>query len=201
MAPSPPDTRASLILRLRDAADTAAWDEVVAIYGPLVFRMAQRQGLQPADADDVVQEVFAAVAASVADWVDRSSRGRFRAWLLTIARNIAINALTRRPQGGVGAGGDGALASLVALPAPSDSNLSSQFDVKYQREVFRWAAERVRDAVAPSTWDAFHRTHVQGHPIADVARQLGISVGGVYIARSRVMHRMRALAREFQVTE
>ena len=55
MIPSPPETRASLILRLRDAADVAGWDELVAIYGPLVFGMAQRQGLQAADADDVVQ--------------------------------------------------------------------------------------------------------------------------------------------------
>ena len=65
MIPSPPETRASLIPRLRDAADVAASDEFVAIYGPLVFRMALRQGLQAADADDVVQQVFSAVAQSV----------------------------------------------------------------------------------------------------------------------------------------
>ena len=56
MIPSPPDTRASLILRLPDAADAAAWDELMAIYGPLVFRMAVRQGMQAADADDLVQK-------------------------------------------------------------------------------------------------------------------------------------------------
>ncbi len=59
MIPSPPETRASLIVRLRDAADVAAWDEFVATYGPLVYRLALRQGLQAADADDVVQQVFA----------------------------------------------------------------------------------------------------------------------------------------------
>lgn len=69
MIPSPPETRASLIVRLRDAADVAAWDEFVAIYGPLVYRLALRQGLQAADADDVVQQVFAAVAQSVHHWL------------------------------------------------------------------------------------------------------------------------------------
>jgi RNA polymerase sigma-70 factor (ECF subfamily) len=93
--PSLPDTRASLIVRLPDAADARAWDDFVAVYAPLVYRLARRTGLQPADADDVVQEVLAAVARSVDGWLGRSDRGPYRAWLLRIARNLAINALTR----------------------------------------------------------------------------------------------------------
>src|SRR5688572_21825063 len=89
MLSSPPDTRASLILRLPNAADVAAWDEFVAVYEPLVFRLALGRGLQPADADDLVQEVFSAVANQVGEWLQRMDRGSFRAWLLRIARNIA----------------------------------------------------------------------------------------------------------------
>lgn len=200
MVPSPPETRASLILRLRDAADVAAWEEVAAIYGPLVFRLALRQGLQAADAEDVVQEVFAAVAATVAKWLEQPRRGRFRSWLLGIARNIAINILTRRPHGGVGIGGDNATDNLAKIPAPSGP-LSSQFDLEYQREVYRWAAEQVRESVAQVTWDAFHLTHMEGTTIPEAAKQLGISIGNVYIARSRVMSRLRELARQFEVPE
>jgi RNA polymerase sigma-70 factor (ECF subfamily) len=200
MNPSPPETRASLILRLKDAADVAAWNEVEAIYGPLVFRLAVRQGLQAADADDVVQEVFAAVALTVTKWVEQPQRGRFRSWLLAIARNIAINVLTRRPHGSVGRGGEEAIDALASLPAPG-GQLSSQFDLEYQQEVYRWAAEQVRDSVARVTWDAFHLTHMEGVAIADAAKQLGISVGSVYIARSRVMSRLRELARQLEVAE
>ncbi len=200
MNPSPPETRASLILRLKDAADVAAWDEVAAIYGPLVFRLAVRQGLQAADADDVVQEVFAAVASSVTKWVEQPQRGRFRSWLLTIARNIAINVLTRRPPGSVGRGGEEAIDTLASLPAPA-GQFSSQFDLEYQQEVYRWAAEQVRESVARVTWDAFHVTHMEGVSIADAAKQLGISVGSVYIARSRLMSRLRELAKQFEVSE
>ena len=89
MLPSPAETRASLILRLPDAADAAAWDELVAIYAPLVYRLAVQKGMQPSDADDLVQEVFTAIARFVADWLERPDRGSFRAWLLTIARNAA----------------------------------------------------------------------------------------------------------------
>jgi RNA polymerase sigma-70 factor (ECF subfamily) len=132
MIPSPPETRASLILRLRDAADVAAWDEVVAVYGPLVFRMAQKQGLQPTDAEDAVQEVFAAVARSVDQWTQQSHKGRFRSWLLGITRNIAINILTRRPQGTVGQGGADTHPLLADIPV-TDNTLSGQFDLEYRR--------------------------------------------------------------------
>lgn len=79
MPPSPPETRASLILRLPNAADVAAWEEFVAIYRPLVHGLAIRRGLQPTDADDLVQEVFAAVARQVGDWLNRRDRLPFRA--------------------------------------------------------------------------------------------------------------------------
>jgi RNA polymerase sigma-70 factor (ECF subfamily) len=153
MPPSPPETRASLILRLPNAADVAAWDEFVSVYGPLVYRVARGQGLQSADADDLVQEVFSAVAKQVGDWVVRPDRGRFRAWLLRIARNIAVNLLTRKPFGAVGMGGDEAERRLAEIPEPVDE-FSSQFDMEYRREVFRWAAEQVGDDLAGVSTDA-----------------------------------------------
>jgi RNA polymerase sigma-70 factor (ECF subfamily) len=187
-----------LILRLPNAADVAAWDEFVLVYGPVVFRLARQRGLQPADADDLVQEVFSAVAKQVGEWLQRTDRGRFRAWLLRIARNIAVNLLNRKPFGATGVGGDDADSGLSEIPNQVD-DLSSQFDLEYRREVFRWAAEQVRESVAAMTWQAFQLTQVEGVSIADAARQLRISVGNVYIARSRVMKRLRELAEKFEV--
>jgi RNA polymerase sigma-70 factor (ECF subfamily) len=197
MIPTPPDTRVSLILRLPDAANVAAWDEFVAIYGPLVFRMARRQGLQPADADDLVQEVFASVAKSVAQWLDRKDRGSFRAWLLRIAKNAAVNFLTRRRHGTLGQGGEQS-QSLLAEVQVSDGRLSSEFDLEYRREVFRWAADQVQTIVSQATWRAFWLTHVENRPIAETAKQLGTSEANVYIARSRVMARLKEMVRQFE---
>ena len=73
-----------------------AWDEFAEIYAPVVYRSARRQGLQSADADDVVQEVLAAVAQSVTQWLQRDDQGLFRKWPMRIARNTAIDFLTRR---------------------------------------------------------------------------------------------------------
>ena len=189
--PTLPETRASLILRLPDAADAAAWDEFTAVYGPLVYRLARRRGLQPADADDLVQEVLTAVARSVEDWLSNPNRGPFRAWLLAIARNLTINFLTR-PRTRAMCTGDSSVARRLAQHA-ANGDAASEFELEYRREVFRWAAEQVRAAVTEKTWEAFWRTSVEEQPVGAVAMQLQMSVGSVYIAKSRVMARLREL--------
>ena len=195
--PTLPETRASLMLRLPDAADAVAWDEFVSLYGPLVYRLARRQGLQPADADDLVQEVFAAVARSIEQWLGEAGRGPFRAWLFRIARNITINFLTRPKHQRLGTGDSRVAWILEQQRAPADDG-SNGFDLEYRRETFRRAAERVREAVSETTWQAFWLTSVAGRPVAEVAHQLGMSVGSVYIARSRVMARLRDVVRQWE---
>jgi RNA polymerase sigma-70 factor, ECF subfamily len=188
--PSLPETRASLILRLPDAADARAWDDFVAVYAPLVYRLARQHGLQPADSDDLVQDVLAAVARSVETWLARDDRGPFRAWLLRIAKNTAMNALTRHKYRPTGTG-DSAMARWLTQQPSKNGDSASEFDLEYRRELFRWAAERVREQVADRTWQAFWRSTIEERPIAAVAAELEMSVGSVYIARSRVMARLK----------
>ena len=82
--------------------------------------------------------------------------------------------------------------------AEADDDISSEFDIEYRREVFRWASSHVRESVAETTWQAFWLTSVEERPVDEVAAQLGQSIGSVYIARSRVMKRLRALVRQFE---
>ena len=194
--PDPLETRASLIRRLPDAADLLAWDEFAAIYAPLVYRLARRKGLQPADADDLTQEVLTAVSRSVDGWLQKTDRGPFRAWLLRIARNTAINFLTRRKHRPLGTGGsDGhrLIADHTAQDAATDD-----FDTEYECELFRWASIQVREIVTEKTWQAFWQTTMEDRSIAEVAAELKMSVGSAYIARSRVMARLRQLVLQFQ---
>jgi len=196
--PDLPETRASLIRRLPDAADARAWDAFVGLYGPLVYGIARRNGLQPADADDVVQQVLSAVARSVESWLARRDRGPFRAWLLAIARNAAINALTRRSTRAIGAGGERASERLLAQAAGDNGDLASEFDLELRRAIFQQAAEGVRSEVTERTWQAFWLSTVEQQPIAAVAEQLSMSPGSVYIARSRVMARLREAVKTYE---
>ncbi len=185
-----PATRHTLIAKLRDPADAQAWREFLALYEPLVYRLARHKGLQDADARDLCQEVFRAVARAIDRWEPDPARGSFRGWLFTIARNLMINFLTRRDRHPRGSGDSNVLAMLDALPA-DDPHASAVFDAEYRKRLFRWAADQVKDEFAAKTWQAFWQTGVENRPVAEVAADLGMTAGAVYIARSRVLARLR----------
>jgi RNA polymerase sigma-70 factor (ECF subfamily) len=185
-----PQTRPSLLARLRDPQDERAWAEFVEIYQPLIHRLARQRGLQDADAAELVQEVFVAVGAAIDRWDPDPSRGKFRNWLFQIARNLMINLLAkqrRHPQGT----GRSEIARLLERQPAADGEDSVLFDHEYRRQVFHWAADRIRGGFRDATWKAFWLTAVEGDNVNSVASQLGISVGAVYKARSRVMARLR----------
>jgi RNA polymerase sigma-70 factor (ECF subfamily) len=185
-------TRASLLVRIRDPRDERAWAEFVAIYTPLVERVARARGLQDADAADLVQDVFRAVARAIERYDPDPSRGSFRGWLFRIARNLAINLIAARARHPQGSGDTAMMASLDQRPDPGTTGEESRlFDAEYRRRLFGWAADEVRDQFQPRTWAAFWRTAVEGHEPRDVAKALGMSPGAVYIARSRVMARLK----------
>lgn len=199
MLPSPPETRASLILRLQNPGDVAAWDEFVDVYGRVVFRVAKGRGFQAADAENLVQEVMFAVARSVAQWLERGDRGRFRAWLLRIARNEAADMITGRATRSLGQDGHAAAYALNELPAQDD--ISSHLDLEYERAVFQWAADKVQTTVAPHTWQAFWLTHVEGLSIEAAANQLQTRPGNIYFGRSRVMARIKELVQQYEESQ
>ncbi len=191
-----PETSNSLLLKVRDPANVDAWREFAAIYRPAVYRLARRQGLQDADAEDLAQRVLVSVADALQTWEKDDNRGTFRAWLLRIARNAIINALTRRPPDAA-LGGTGVTDQLAAEQA-TGSPIRDLIEDEHRRAVFRWAAAAVRADLHESTWMAFQLTAVEGRSIEEAAAETGKSIGSVYAARSRVMRRLRAKVMEWE---
>lgn len=189
MAEVPP-TRPSLLVRLRDPRDEPAWTEFVEIYEPVIYRLARRRGFQDADARELAQEVLVAVASAIDRWEPDPGRGKFRTWLFCIARNLSINLLASRRRHAQGTGDTDFCALLAQQPAPEGEE-SAWFDREYKRELFERAAGQVREEFREPTWRAFWMTGVEGKAIGEAAEMLGISVGAVYVARSRVMARLR----------
>jgi len=196
-----PDTRASLILQIADVHNAQAWGEFAQLYQPVLYRLARRRGFQHADAEELVQEVMLAVARAVERFAPEkdgeTGRRRFRDWLHRIARNLMVNFLTRRKHQVWGSGKTD-MQRLLEAECDAGSPVTQMFEVEYRRQAFRQAAELVRQTVSENTWEAFWRSTIDDQPAGEVARQLNMSVGSVYIARSRVMARLRAHVREIE---
>lgn len=188
-----PETRNSLLLKLRDPADSESWHEFVTVYRPVVYRMARRRGMQDADAQDLAQAVLLSVAQAVHRWESDPKKARFRTWLTRVARNAIIDAF-RRQRPDSGKGGTTELTRLEQHPEPNDAEI----DTEHRRELFRRAARQVRWEFAEQTWLAFWQTTVEAKPIQEVATDLQKSPGAIYIARTRVMQRLQQRIREVE---
>ena len=192
-----PATRQSLLVRLRNPRDGQAWAEFVAIYTPLILRVARANGLQSADAADLTQEVFRAVAGAIDRFDPDPARGSFRSWLFRIARNLVVNLLAARRIRPQATGDSDVREMLERVPAP-DGAETAFFDLEYRRRIFVWAADQVRGEFRPSTWQAFWLTAVEGQAPGAAAQASGVSVGAVYIARSRVMARLKSIIEQVE---
>ncbi len=190
-----PETRESLILRLPSAADAQAWREFVDLYEPLIIRFAKRRGLQEADAREVAQNVLIAVAKAVDRWQPDRERGKFRAWLFRIAKNQVINWVKKNASNGVNT--RDLLDDGYDVADRSDSQ-NSEWEMEYRREMFRLAAAQARDSFSDHIWEAFWRTSVLGETVESVASQLSVNTGTVYVSRSRVTARIKAIIQQWE---
>jgi RNA polymerase sigma factor (sigma-70 family) len=152
--------------------------------GPVIERLAMRRGLQTADAEDLVQQVMISISSAMEKRPHDPQRAKFRTWLHRVAENAILNALTRRKPDR-GSGRTDFLELLAQHSAPAED--SALLRREYKEQVFRWAADRIRQEFADDTWEAFWSTAVKGEDCEVVAQRLSKSVGSVYAARSRVL--------------
>jgi RNA polymerase sigma-70 factor (ECF subfamily) len=180
----------SLLVRVQ-TSDPAAWERLVSLYSPLVYRWCRQRGLQAADAADVGQEVFRAVARKIADFRRERPGDTFRGWLRIITRNKIRDHLRRQQRGATGVGGTEAQRQLLQLPsedADADDPASEASEATF---VYHRALELLRQEFEERTWQAFWRVAVGDQVPAEVAAELGITVNAVYVAKSRILRRLR----------
>src|SRR5262245_10276050 len=164
-----------------------AWRRVVRLYYPLVRKWCQRSGLQAEDAADVSQEVFRALAGNVDRFRREGGQNSFRGWLWGITRRQLLGHWRQRQA--VAAGGTEAQRRLAEYPEPEDQSVA---EIPSDRQaVLRRALALLRAEVEERTWQAFWRVVALGHAPADVAADLGISVNSVYLAKARLLRRIR----------
>jgi RNA polymerase sigma factor (sigma-70 family) len=181
-------TQPSLLVRIRDPRDSESWKTFVDIYAPLIYRFCRRQGLQEADAADVGQDVLVQVARSIQTFEYQPERGRFRDWLGTVTRHRVIRFYEKKVRAAAAVGGDeGAEVLNRVAAAGTDAEWAAEFNTC----VLKAALERIRAHFEPAHWRAFEATWLRRDSAPDVARELGIAIESVYVAKSRVLKRLR----------
>jgi RNA polymerase sigma factor (sigma-70 family) len=193
-----PLTRVSLLNRLKDGGDAEAWSSFVRLYGPVIYGFARKRGLQDADAADMMQEVMRSVARNAVKMDYDPKRGTFRGWLYTVTRNKIYNFLSAQKNRARAVGDDANQERLESLPDGTDNQADADWEREYQRGVSAKAMERVKGEFQPNTWRAFWGTAVDGKPAAEVGAELEMTSGAVYVAKSRVLARLREEVRVLQ---
>lgn len=190
-----PDTQYSLLARLSDPSDREAWYQFAELYQPVIYRLARGRGFQDADAQDLAQQVLISVARAIPDWRKHSEQTLFRHWLKKVTKNAVLNALSRGAKEGVA---ETSVLVSISNQASCDSSLEKQIDTEYRREVYRKAAAVVQEQVKESTWEAFRRSTILGESPEVVSKSIGLSIGSIYVARSRVLSKLRSAVTEIE---
>ncbi|HWA99025.1 MAG TPA: sigma-70 family RNA polymerase sigma factor [Pirellulales bacterium] len=172
-----------------------AWNQFVEVYSPLIYRFARRRGLQDADAADLMQNVLSAVAHGIRTFDYDVRRGLFRSWLFTIVRNQVASLHQRRqrhPEEQTAH--DSAVVRSRAIEQPlagAEHDEEETWQREYQRQLLDWGLDQVRGEFEEKTWRAFLLAAIEHRPARDVGMELGMTPGAVYIAKSRVLGRLK----------
>jgi RNA polymerase sigma-70 factor (ECF subfamily) len=181
-----PQTSQSLLQKARDTSDAASWRKLVDLYAPLLRTWVRPNVRQPADLEDVVQEVLTHLVRELPRFTHNGRPGSFRVWL----RALTVNRLRVYWRDRAPACGGDVLERLGQLEDPA-SLLSRAWDAEHDRHVTETILESIRLEFQSTTWRAFESTVRDGRPTDQVASELGLSPNAVLIAKSRVLKRLR----------
>jgi RNA polymerase sigma-70 factor (ECF subfamily) len=187
-------TRITLLVRVRDPADTQAWGEFVALYQPLLTAYVRQRGLGEDDARDVVQDVFARLIKSLPEFELARHRGRFRTWLWQVCRSALCDWARRRRR--QSRAEDAWLKRLSDAPSSRTGDSDAEWERLHRRRVLAFALEKIRSRSQPASWACFEGHLLQRKPSALVARELRLSTNAVNINCSRILTRIRTFCAE-----
>jgi RNA polymerase sigma-70 factor (ECF subfamily) len=176
-------TSVSLLERLRQPTARQAWQRFVELYTPLLYYWARRLGLQEQDAADLVQEVFTLLVRKLPDFIYNREKS-FRSWLRTVLLNK-----WREYRRGKGLPVQPADEELAGLASPD--NVAAWSEAEFQQHLTMRALQLMQAEFQPVTWKACWEHVICGRPAAEVAQELSITVNAVYLAKGRVLRRLR----------
>ena len=190
-------TTTFLLERLKDPNDQAVWHEFIERYRPMIVRTARRTGLNQEDAQDAAQMALMAFFTAYREGKYDREKGRLRHWLFGIARHWILNTFDKRLKRQVDVSNQADQTDFFARQ-PADDQLEQVWEQEWREATLRHCLDQVRTEFDPRTYQAFELFAQQGLPAQKVAEQLGVTSNAVFIAKHRILKRIRELLPEME---
>jgi RNA polymerase sigma-70 factor (ECF subfamily) len=184
------ETSQNLLARLHNRADGRAWQRLLRVYEPWLRGWLSRHDLQPADVEDVLQEILVVVSNKLPEFVHNGQEGSFRTWLRTIL-TLQVRQFLRRRRNRQRLESPQPLTDWVEQLTDPHSALSRQWDREHDQHVARRLLASIQAEFNATTWQTFQMLVLEDRPAAEVAERLGITTNAVYVAKARVLARLR----------
>lgn len=188
-------TRMTLLAKVRNSGNRAAWEEFAALYRPLLVGYVASRGLRDEDVQDLVQEILIKLMRLLPEFSLDTQRGRFRTWLYRVSTSTVIDWARRRKR--QARRNDELEQYYQRAEAAAETASVEEFAKEHQRRVLAFVIERLRAESNPQTWQCFEQTALKGRPAAEVAAQLDLNINNVYVNTSRVLTKIRERCAEY----
>lgn len=187
-------TSISLLDLLKQENNQNAWRQMLDIYQPLIGKWLGRLGAPENEVHDLSQSILVVVVRKLPQFQHQGNQGAFRSWLKNITRNCLLEYWRSQKLQPIATGKTSFQESLNQL-ADDSSELSQLWNQEYDRQVLASLLQQIQNEFQPSTWEAFRLVTIDGVPAKSVAEQLDMTVNSVFIAKSRVMSRLRVVGK------
>ena len=179
-------TSMTLLERLREPQNDAAWDRFALLYSPLLFAFARRAGMNDNDSADVVQDVFVVLMAELPKFEYDAARKNFRGWLKTVTVNKCRERQRRLNPVAAQGGREGGLSSVV-----DDATVEAFWEGEYRQRLIDQALRLMQSDFEPQTWQAAWLALTTDRTAAEIGQELGLAEASVWVAKSRVLRKLR----------
>ncbi len=175
-------TRSSLLRRVKDFADGPSWEEFDRLYRPLLVEYARARGLTAEAAEEVAQGCMATVAERLRTFERRAS---FRGWLRGMIDHMVADELKRRQREAPARTAD------LSRPQEREGNPQLLWERNWNRTHLLYCLNLIRNEISPVTFEAFELYVVRELPIEQITERLGITPNQLYVAKHRVMRKLK----------
>jgi RNA polymerase sigma-70 factor (ECF subfamily) len=182
------NTRATLLIRLRDKTDESSWAEFVEIYTPLLYAYCQKREIKPADIADIVQNVFRSISLAMKGFEYDPSKGRFKAWLFTVLRNAISTHYRKAGRAPVTTRETMIVERIESSPEGAEV---ADWDHDYQLRLLNWGMDKIKAEVSEQAWTIFTETALKERAPEEVAQELGMKKNAVSVTKYRVVQKLR----------